>query len=114
MLSNHILSTTLLYGFHVTVRDYTSFDMHDDMGMCIIYVATMPHVLDVSATLMIFITQKVIECPKLLGYSNTYSQIKGLLISLCQCDCTSVTSGEIICNSYTMARKDLPDIYPLA
>jgi len=36
-LSNHILSTTLFYGFHVTVIDYTSFDMHDD-------VATMPRI----------------------------------------------------------------------
>jgi len=40
MLSNHILSTTLLNGFHVTVRDYTSSNMHDD-------VATVPSVLDV-------------------------------------------------------------------
>jgi len=55
--------------------------MHD-------YVATMPRVLDVSATppRMIFMAQKVIECPKLLGYSDTYSQIKGLLIAWCQCD----------------------------
>jgi len=43
MLSNHILSTTILYGFRVTIRDYTFFDMHDD-------VATVPYVLDVSAT----------------------------------------------------------------
>jgi len=41
MLSNHILPTTILYSFHVTIRDYTSFAMHDD-------VATMTHVLDES------------------------------------------------------------------
>jgi len=93
MLSNHILSTTLLYGFHVTVRDYKLY------SKCpyVLDESTMPYVLDVSTTLplMIFMTQKVIECPKLLGCSDTYSQIKGLLIVWCQCDYTSVTSETI-------------------
>jgi len=62
------MGNKLLINVGPTDRDYTSSDMHDD-------VATVPYVLDVSATppLMIFVTQKVIiECPKLLGYFNTY------------------------------------------
>jgi len=41
MLSDHILSTILLYGFHVTVKDYTSFDMQLTTMMMYIYRKTL-------------------------------------------------------------------------
>jgi len=81
MLSNHIVNNPPIW-----FPCNCTFDMHD--------VSTMPYVLDASATPP-HDTKKVIKFPKLLGYSDTYSQIKGSLIAWCQCDCISVTS-EII------------------
>jgi len=67
----------------------------------VLYVSTMPYVLDVPATppLIIFMTQKVIDSAvsKAVKIFCYLLPNKGLC-AWCQCDCTSVTSEIIYMN----------------